>query len=185
MDDEYRLHIDNFVPVAGGEWCGLLFQNPSLHLPPSLTWSFRFPFEDVSHDGSPLSLTVEWLPIPTHSWRHAAGHRLTSATFGEPAEASVYNYIHHRFNAIDLRLIDQRDRSLRAAAVVSGDIDGLGVDPVAVEAPLTFAGILVSLPDATSPDLALARLAQFTDTTGLVYDADSPTAALRFVPGQD
>ena len=57
-DDEDKLRIDDFVPAAGGEWYGLLFDNPPLHLPPHLTWSFNFPFEDVSRedDDSPLSL---------------------------------------------------------------------------------------------------------------------------------
>jgi len=29
-DDEDKLRIDDFVPAAGGEWYGLLFDNPSL-----------------------------------------------------------------------------------------------------------------------------------------------------------
>jgi hypothetical protein len=110
---------------AGGEWHGLLFDNPSLRLPPSLTWCFNFPFEDVSRedDYSPLSLCVEWLPVPAESWRRIAGHRLTSAKFAEPAEASVYYYVHHRFDTVDLDLVEQRDRALRAVATVSGDLD--------------------------------------------------------------
>ncbi|MEH0841258.1 hypothetical protein V6U81_02535 [Micromonospora sp. CPCC 205711] len=186
-DDEDKLGLDDLIPAAGGEWHGLLFDNPSLHLPPRLTWSFTFPFEDVSRegDGSPVGLDVEWLPIPADSWRRIAGHHLTSATFGEPAEATVYYYMHHRFETIDLQLIDQRDRSLRAVAAVSGDIDGLGIDPVRVDAWLTFTGILVSLHDATSPDMALARLRQFTDTTGLAFDPDSGDAALRFTAESD
>jgi hypothetical protein len=186
-DDEDKLRIDDLVAAAGGEWCGLLFDNPFLHLPPRLTWSFTFPFEDVSReDGdSPLSLSVEWLPIPADSWRRIVGHHLTSATFGEPAEASVYYYMHHRFETVDLQLIDQRGRSLRAVAAVSGDIDGLGIDPVCADAWLTFTGILVSLHDATSPDLAQARLDQFTDTTGLAFDPDSGDAALRFIAEPD
>lgn len=65
---------------------------------------------------------------------------------------------------------------------MSGDIDRLGVDPLRAEAWLTFTGILVSLPDATSPDEAFARLGRFTDTTGLVFDTARTTSALRFVP---
>jgi hypothetical protein len=110
---------------------------------------------------------------------------LTSATFGEPAEASIYHYIHHRFETVDLQLIDQHGRSLRAVAAVSGDIDGLGIDPVRADAWLTFTGILVSLHDATSPHTALSRLGQFTDTTGLAFDPDSGDAALRFIAEPD
>lgn len=49
-DDEDKLRIDDFVPAAGGEWYGLLYDKPALQLPPHLTWSFNFPFEDVSRD---------------------------------------------------------------------------------------------------------------------------------------
>jgi hypothetical protein len=186
-DDDDKLCIDDVVPAAGGEWWGLLFDNPSVHLPPRLTWSFTFPFDDVSRedDDSPLSLSVEWLPIPVDSWRRIAGNHLTSAAFGEPAEASVYYYVHHRFQTVDLQLTDQRGRSLRAVAAVSGDLDGLGIDPVRADAWLTFTGILVSLRDATSPEMALARLGQFTDTTGLAFDPHSGDAALRFIAKPD
>lgn len=181
-DDELR--AADFVTAAGGRWHGLLFANPTLSLPPQLTWCFDFAFEDVSRgdDGGPLSLTVEWLPVPADSWQRMAGLHVTSPGFAEPAEASVYYYIHHRFRTVDLTLAEQRGGSLRAVASVSGDIDRLGVDPVHADAWLTFTGILVSLPDARSPDEAFARLGEFTDTAGLVFDAAGTTSAPRFVP---
>ncbi len=186
-DDEDQLRIEDFVPAAGGQWYGLLFDNPSLPRPPRLTWSFSFPFEDVSHgdDSCPLSLTVEWLPVPAQSWRSVVGHHVTSANFAEPAEVSVYHYVHHRFQTVTLDLVEQRGRSLRAAVTVSGDIDHLGIDPVRADAWLTFTGILVSLHDVTSPAVGLARLARFTDTTGLVFDPNSTGAAMRFIAPPD
>ena len=36
--------------------------------------------------------------------------------------------------------------------------------------------------DATSPDIALARLNEFTDATGLAFTPDSGNAALTFMP---
>ena len=170
-----------FVPAEGGRWHGLLFANQAR--PPWLTWCFEFQFEDEPDDDySPLSLTVEWMPAPTDSWRRMGGLHLTSAAFAEPAEASVYHYIHHRFETVDLRLSEQDGPSLRAVATLSGDVDRLGVDPVHADATLTFDGLLVALPGVTAPDEALARLAEFTDTTGLVLDTSGATAALRFVP---
>lgn len=176
------MHTADFVPAPGGEWSGLLFANPVLQLPPQLTWSFRFPFQDVTDDDDevPLALTVEWLPVPATGWRDLAGHHLTCASFAEPAEASVYHYVHHRFDAVDLHLTEQHDLTLRAVATVAGDIDGLGVDPVRADAWLTFTGILVQLPGVHDPEAALARLAEFTDTSRLTHDPTSPTAALRF-----
>lgn len=186
-DDEDELRVEDFVPASGSEWHGLLFDNPSQLLPPQLTWSFNFAFQNVSREDedSPLSLSVDWLPVPAQSWRRLAGHHLTSARFAEPAEASVYYYLHHRFEKVALDLVEQRGRSLRAVVTVSGDIDRLGIDPVRADAWLTFTGILVSLHDATSPDVALARLGQFTDIAGLAFDSDSADAALRFVVQPD
>jgi hypothetical protein len=128
---------------------------------------------------------VEWVPLAAESWRRIGGHRVTSANFAEPAEASVYHYLHHRFETVALDLVEQRGRSLRAVVTVSGDIDRLGIDPVRADAWLTFTGILVSLHDVTSPDVALARLGQFTDTTGLALDPDSADAAPRFIAQPD
>ncbi|MFC6021337.1 hypothetical protein ACFP2T_34830 [Plantactinospora solaniradicis] len=82
-------------------------------------------------------------------------------------------------------LVEQRGRSLRATATVSGDIDHLGIDPVHADACLTFTGILVSLHDVSSPDVALARLGQFTDTDGLALDSGGSDAALRFTAQPD
>ena len=182
-DDDVPLGIDDFVGAEGGTWHGLLFANPVLGLPPQLTWSFTFPFRDVVRDGdeAALALTVEWLPVPAAGWRHLAGHHMTCDSFAEPAEASVYHFLHHRFDKVDLRLAEQHGHRLRAVATVAGDIDRLGVDPVHADAWLTFTGILVQLPQVTEPDVALARLAGYTDTSGLTFSPGHPGAALRFV----
>jgi hypothetical protein len=181
-DDEDELRPEDFIG-AGGRWYGLLFDNPSTGLPPRLTWCFDFAFEEVlrGDESGLLGLTVEWLPVPSDSWRHVAGQHLTSADLGEPAEASVYYYEHHRFDQIDLRLREQQGLLLHASVTVSGDLDRLGIDPVHADAWLTFTGILVSLDSVTSPDAALARLGAFTDTSDLVFAPDSGDAALRFI----
>jgi hypothetical protein len=174
---------DDFVRGVGGEWSGQLYENPSLRFGPSLTWCFTFAFEDVvrGDEESPLSLTVEWVPAPAENWRRFAGQRVTCDGFGDPVEASVYYYLHHRFDTVALDLIEQRGHALRAVTTVSGDLDGLGVDPVRVDAWLSFTGIFVSLPDATTPEAALARLGEFTDASRLAFDAGDTGAALRFV----
>lgn len=171
----------DFVP-AGGEWHGLLFANPSRGVPPRLTWSFTFALEDALDDGVPLRLTIDWLPAPTDSWRRMGGLHLTSAAFVEPAEASVYDGIHHRFDTVDLALSEQEGLSLRAVARISGDVDRFGVESVRADARLTFTGLLVSLPGDPPPGEARTILGQFTDTTGLVLDPAAATAAPRFVP---
>lgn len=143
-----------------------------------MTWCFRFECEEV--EDSPLSLTVEWLPVPGRSWREVAGQHLTCAEFAAPAEASVYHFVHHRFERIDLRLGELRGRSLQAAVTLIGDVDRFGQEAVRAEGRLDFDGILVALPGATSPDEALTELNRHTDTRDLVFDPDSGDAALRF-----
>ncbi|TDX08246.1 hypothetical protein [Kribbella sp. VKM Ac-2566] len=183
-DDDDDLRLDELIPAPSGSWWGLLFDNPTIGLAPQLTWGFTFPFEEVTREdgSSPVSLDIEWLPSPANSWQRMAGQRLTCAGFAEPAEASIYFYLHHRFDAIELNLVEQRGTLLHAAAEVSGDIDGLGMEVVRAERWLTFAGLLVSLSDATSPDTALTRLNEFTDATGLAFNPDSGNAALTFMP---
>jgi hypothetical protein len=64
----------------------VLFMNPSLAGSARLTWCFEFAFEDVTQNGGPLSLTIEWLPVPTSSCQRMAGLHLTSLHFAQPTE---------------------------------------------------------------------------------------------------
>ncbi|MEH0825659.1 MULTISPECIES: hypothetical protein [unclassified Micromonospora] len=182
--DENTLDSSEFVPAEGGEWRGLLFENPALGLAPQLTWSFHFPFQPVSrdHGSSPLTLDLEWLPIPADGWRSMAGRSAGSSQFAEPGEASVYYFAHHRYDAIDLQILEQRDLAIHVRANVSGDLDGLGVEPVVADAWLRFAGITVSLSDTVTADAALARLSEFCDITGLAQAADPGGIHFRFAP---
>lgn len=122
-DDEDALDRSDFAPAEGGEWWGLLFENPTLGLAPQLTWSFRFPFQPVAHaDGStPLSLDLDWLPIPADGWRSMAGRSARSVRFADPGEASVYHLVHHRYDAIDLLILEQHDLAVRTSPVTWTD----------------------------------------------------------------
>lgn len=183
MGNDGALDADELVPAPGGEWWGVLFDNPAVGLSPRITWGFTLPFADVSrpYGRTPVSLDIEWLPCPSVSWRQMAGQRLTNSQFGRPAEASVYFFEHHRYDWIDLRLLEQRDLTLHVAATVSGDLDGLGIDTVRTEAWLTFTGISVALHDRISPDAGLERLRAYTDTTRLRLASDQ-SAVFRFAP---
>jgi hypothetical protein len=117
------------IPSAGGEWRGLLFDNPTIELPPQLTWTFTFPYQDVARDygDSPVSLTIDWIPLATASWRTMTGITARCATFCGPGEASIYFFTHHRYDCIELDLLAQRDLMVHAQTSVSGDIDHLGI----------------------------------------------------------
>lgn len=184
LGDDDWWQVGTLTPDPGGEWWGVLFENPAMAIPPTLTWGFTFPFVSVTDDGAelPLALTVEYVRPPARSWRQLGGHQLTSTGFTGLAEATVHHYLHHRFETIDIRMIEQRDRELRVAATVSGDADRLGVDPLVADAWLTFAGVTVSLPGAATPDLALARLGEFTDTAELMLEPAWTGGVLSFVP---
>jgi hypothetical protein len=175
-----ELTAQDLVPAAGGEWNGLLFDNPTVGLDPALTWSFQIPFEPVE-DQSP-ALTVEWLPVPAPGWTAMAGAAAVSGSFAEPAEASVYHWLHHRYDRVDLRITEQDGPRIRVVTTVAGDIDGLGPAEITVPAWLTFTGILVQLAGVTTADDALARLAEFTDVDGLVEVPDPRGIAFRFAP---
>jgi len=179
-DDEGGLNARDLVPAAGGEWHGLLFDNQAVGLPPALTWTFRVPFEPIG--GVPAALEVEWVPLAAPGWRSMAGLSARSASFAEPAEASVHHHGHHRYDRVELSVSEQDGPRVRVVVTVSGDIDALGPSSITVDAWLTFAGIRVQLGDADSASAALERLASFTDVDGLTEHAGAPGVAFHFVP---
>lgn len=158
------------VPV-GGSWSGLLFANPLADVATALTWSFTFDFAEIGRDYGDVApgLTVDWAPLSgLASWRGLASANVTCATFGEPVETSVYYFEHHRYDGVEFSVLDQDGGRIRARALVWGDIDGLGIPELAVEAWLDFEGIIVQLPDQLDSLQAAARkLAQFTSVEGL------------------
>ena len=172
------------VVARGGTYSGLLFDNPSIGLSPSLTWSFDFDCNEVvrAHDRSPVGVTVEWLPMQASRWASLAPNRAAGTTFGNPAEASVYFYEHHRFDAFELVLQEQGGSALLAALTLRGDLDGLELDQVRVTARLRFAGITVHLSDVNSPTEALQRLATFTNADGLALKERRSSGAYQFAP---
>jgi hypothetical protein len=176
------LHPWELVPVEGGTWSGLLFDNPRLGLPAHLTWRFRFPFEEVNRDygSSPIFLDIEWLSLPDVGWRSVTGQAVRGATW--PVESSVYFFEHHRYDMIDLEIVEQRDVLVRARAVLTGDRDGLGIDPISGDAWLRFGGIRVHLSDVDSAESALVRLQTFTTTEGLSYLPTPASPSFRFAP---
>jgi hypothetical protein len=184
--DSDELGVSDLVLTPGGQWSGLLFDNPALGLRPWLSWSFTFPFADVSRDygSSPVSLAIEWVLIDTASWRDMAGHTARSPRFADTTEASVYFFEHHRYESVDLHILDQRDLGIQVAAQVSGDLDGLGIDSVAVDGWLTFTGIHVSLSTARSAEEAKTRLQDFTDATGLFPSPGVAAGIFLFAPNR-
>ncbi|MER6591314.1 hypothetical protein ABT214_05565 [Micromonospora purpureochromogenes] len=111
-----------------------------------------------------------------------AGRSASSSRFAEPGEASVYYFAHHRYDAIQLQVLEQRDLAIQVRANVSGDLDSLGVESVAADAWLHFAGITVALSDTVTADAALARLRDFSDITGLTHAAVPNGIHFRFAP---
>ncbi|SCL36583.1 hypothetical protein GA0070624_5592 [Micromonospora rhizosphaerae] len=181
-EDEDALDVRELVPVEGGTWGGLLFDNPRVGLAPHLTWSFRFPFEEVIRDygSSQIFLDIEWLPLPGASWGNMTGQAIRGV--GEPAESSVCFFQHHQYDLIDLEIVEQRDLWIHARATLTGDLDGLGMDPVTADAWLRFTGIRVYLSDITSAESALARLQEFTAPEGLSYTPTPNSPSFRFEP---
>jgi hypothetical protein len=138
---------------------------------PALTWGFTFDFAEIDRDYGEVTpeLTVAWVPLPEPaSWRGLAGVSLSCATFGEPVEPSVYYFEHHRYDSVQLSVLDQDGDRIHVRTVVSGDLDGLGIPKLVVEVWLDFQGIIVQLPEeARSVQAAAVELARFTSVKGL------------------
>ncbi|MFN0027079.1 MAG: hypothetical protein ACKV2O_07835 [Acidimicrobiales bacterium] len=134
--------------LVGGSWGGLLSRG---------------------FGSSAVSLTVDWIPLERASWGAMAGRRASGSSFADPIEASVYFFDHHRFNAATVEVAAQDQGRLYVKVSVSGDLDRLGLDWLAVEEWLEFGGVIVQ--PETKPntaDAARGLLAQFSNPTGLV-----------------
>ena len=180
--EDANLSRGELVP-SGGTWSGLLFDNPSIGLAAQLTWEFTFEFADVerSYGSTPVTVTIDWVPISNSRWHSMAGRRAASNTFSHPIESSVYFFEHHRFDAASLSILDQRESMVHVVAEISGDIDRLGIDTIDLTAWLRFTGITVALTDCPEDEpAAMARLADFTDVRDLV--ATTSAHAYTFVP---
>jgi hypothetical protein len=178
------LRPEELIP-AGGQWSGLLFENPRTGFPLSLVWTFSFAFEAVEREFGETGVSVEadWVPLPGATWQRLSGSAASSTSFGQPIEASVYFFDHHRFDGTHVEIVEQDQARSRARASLSGDIDSLGLDSLAVEAWLDFSGIYVQ-PQVrpSSVDAARALLGRFTDPAGLIGTAQAHNYVFR--PGQ-
>lgn len=168
------LDLSELMP-AGGSWGGLLFSNPVAGVAPSLTWTFTFDFAEIEREYGKVTpgLMVDWAPLPNNaSWHDLGAASVTCATFGEPIEASVYFFEHYRYDHVELSLLSQDAGRIQVRAVVSGDIDGLGIPELAAEASLDFEGIIVQLAEEPlSVNAAAIELARFTSVEGLTAQA--------------
>ena len=155
---------------TAGTWSGRLFENRDTGFPLSLVWAFTFDAAEVERDFGRVSpsVGVDWVSLPGANWSAMAGRRASASVFAEPIEASVYFFEHHRYESTDLRIHEQAGTRLRATANLSGDLDGLGLDRVSVEARLDFDGIYVQ-PETKPSSVEEARdlLAGFTNPIGL------------------
>jgi hypothetical protein len=154
----------------GGQWHGLLFDNPTQGIPPGLTWTFKFRFAEVSREygDTSVSLTVDWVPLPGADWTAMTGQSLSSDTFADSVECSAYFFDHHTYRYARLRVLEQQGSRLRVAAEVEGDEEGLGVPVWNLEEWLDFDCIYVQLDGVETVEEAAARLAEFTNASGLV-----------------
>lgn len=162
--------VDELVP-RGGSWSGLLFDNPTIQLAPQLTWTFTFDFDDVgrTYGSTPVSLSVDWVPLPRCSWRNMVGQAASASVFAEPVESSAYFFEHYRYDAVELQVVEQRRHELRVVATVRGEVDGLGIEAFQADEWLAFEGIAVQLtPVPPTTAVAAHRLEHFTDIGGLV-----------------
>lgn len=156
---------------TGGTWGAVLFENSGVRVPPGFTWSFSFEFEDVTRDfgSSAVSLSVDWVPLDGARWHAIDGRAASSSRFATPIESSVCFFEHYRYDAVQLRIVAQTGSDVVVSAQLRGDIDGLGLDQIDVEARLRFTGVRVRL-ERPPRSVAAARrkLRQFTDVEGLV-----------------
>ncbi len=165
-----RLRLDELIP-AGGTFSGLLFENSNAGYPLQLSWTFSVDCAEVNRDyGSTLpTIVVDWVTLVGRSvWNEMSDLRFVCQTFGEPIETSVYFFEHHRYDTVEVEVIEQRGTELAIRVRASGDVDSLGISEIEVEATITFSGIYVQTEKSgTNVELAAELLSHFTDTSHL------------------
>jgi hypothetical protein len=184
LPDEDGLQPDEISPQAGA-WSGLLFDNPTIGLPPQLTWTFTVNCKEVSRTfgSSYVSVTADWVPLPGAAWSAMAGRSASCEAFGDPIECSAYFFDHYCYEVAHVRIFEQVGSRLRVAIEARGDMDGLGVPEWRVEQWLDFEGVSVQLSGVTTAEEASRRLSDFTDRSGLV--ATDNRHNFRFVESGD
>lgn len=155
----------------GGTLTGLLFENQRSGYPLQLTWTFTIDCADVVRDfgRSPTNVVIDWVPSSREvAWNELSGMRVACSSFREPVETSVYFFEHHRYDRVELEVLEQRGAEVAIRVSASGDIDSLGIPEISVDANIIFAGISVQTgPTGTDPAGAAELLRRFTDISGL------------------
>jgi hypothetical protein len=76
----------------------------------------------------------------------------------------------------------QHGRDIHVRSTLTGDLDQLGIDPIAADAWLRFGGIRVSVSDVNTSKSALTGLQAFTSIEGLASSAVTINTAYHFRP---
>ena len=163
------LRLEELIPVSG-TFSGLLFENPNTGYPLQLSWTFSVDCAEVTRDygSTQPNLVVDWVPAGRARWDEMAGVRFAGSTFGEPIETSVYFFEHHRYDAVEVEVVEQLGTELAVRVRASGDVDSLGISEIEVGVSLTFSGLYVQTgTSGTNVEAATELLSRFTDITGL------------------
>lgn len=160
-----------FRPVTESTWEGVLAENWATGAP-ELTWSVYF---DGYPDGrSGVEFHIESIPFTVSSWRELEGARAECEEFGEPIEAYLFDGEHSNFDYVRIEVLRQSGATVRFAIdlawcevdrvkVESAEDEWADIDRLRVVVDAEFQGVTVRTPNH--------RLADFIDTTGLVFDA--------------
>ena len=147
------------VEPTSAQWSLLLFENERIGLAAGLTFGLTIACRALADD--PVSVTVDWIPFDGFTRHELAGTVFTAEEFGEGAEASIcFDGMHHRFDYVNLRVIGQRGSTIDYRLSISGDVDELGIDELALTGSADFAGLTYHLSDP-------GRAAEFLDIDGL------------------
>ncbi|ONM49802.1 hypothetical protein B0T44_06340 [Nocardia donostiensis] len=160
-----------FGPLSNATWGGFLAENWATGAA-ELTWSIFFggwPDED-----SGVGFHIEAIPFTVPSWRELEGAYAECSEFGEPIEAYLFDDEHSNFEYVRIQALHQVGATVRFAIdLAECEVDRVKVDPdehtwadidpMRVVVDAEFEGVTVRTPEH--------RLADFIDTTGLVFDA--------------
>ncbi|WP_159842002.1 hypothetical protein [Nocardia sp. CY41] len=169
------LFLDESNPHSGATWQGLLTVNEYVSPDPALTWSLYVP--GWPDGNSSADVMIDWIPLEGTSWRGMEGAQVECTEAEAPISAYIYDGCHYAFDYVHIQVLRQVGTTARFAIeladcdeIISFELaDGTVLEtdrPLYATVDARFDGIRMQL-DADR------ELAEFTDTSGLAYNAVS------------
>lgn len=147
--DHHRFPAHLLVPESGYIQA-LLWENPRVNYPRTLSWSFNVQFQRLVYRGQSIkpSLGIDWVKLPIRDWRDLVGTHLKGGYGFEEVEASFYVW-EHDYADFELEVLERQGTRFRVRIALTVEFSGMDSSdrdprlPVSTVTWLPFEGLAV------------------------------------------